>query len=301
MDLVDKRIAITGLTGQVGRPIARALAANNEVIGLARFADAQARAELEAEGVQCCPVNLIEADFRDVPTDVDVVLNFAVLKVGKWDKDLAGNAEAVGHLMSHFRTASAFLHCSSTAVYRPQGPKPLTESDPLGDHHQHAMPTYSISKIAAECVARFAAREFELPTTIARLNVPYGDAGGWPWFHLEMLLSEQPIVVHDDGSLYNPIHDDDILADLPHLLDLASTPAHTINWSGDETVSIEEWSTYMGELVGKTPIIESTSHAIPSAAIDSDAQEASLPKRTVGWRDGFRRLVAGTHPEILLP
>jgi UDP-glucuronate 4-epimerase len=41
--------------------------------------------------------------------------------------------------------------------------------------------TYSISKIAAEAMARSCARRLKLPTTIARLNVPYGDRSGWPW------------------------------------------------------------------------------------------------------------------------
>ena len=45
------------------------------------------------------------------------------------------------------------------------------------------METYSIAKIAAEAVARYGARRFELPTTIARLTVPYGDNGGWPAIH----------------------------------------------------------------------------------------------------------------------
>ena len=43
-------------------------------------------------------------------------------------------------------------------------------------------PTYSISKIGAEVVARFAAKEFGLPTIITRLNTPYGSNGGWPYY-----------------------------------------------------------------------------------------------------------------------
>ena len=135
-----------------------------------------------------------------MPTEVDHVLHFAVTKIGRWDKDLAANGVGAGELMSHFRSARSFLHCSSTAVYRPNGGQPMKESDPLGDHHGQAMPTYSISKIAAETVARFGARHFELPTTIARLNVPYGDGSGWPAFHLELMLGGLPIDVHPDGS-----------------------------------------------------------------------------------------------------
>ena len=84
------------------------------------------------------------------------------------------------------------------------------------------MPTYSIAKIAGETMAQFGARHWELPTTIARLNVPYGDDDGWPVFHLEMLLAGAAIDVHSDGGRYNPIHHDDIIALIPALLAVAA-------------------------------------------------------------------------------
>ena len=134
-----------------------------------------------------------------VPTDVDYVCNFAVVKSNRWDVDLAGNAEAAGLLMAHCRSARAFLHCSSTGVYEARDGEPQLETDPLGDNHRVMMPTYSISKIAAEAVVRTTCRVFDVPTTIARLNVPYGDNGGWPAFHLEMILAGQPVPVQPNG------------------------------------------------------------------------------------------------------
>ena len=78
------------------------------------------------------------------------------MKSNRWDVDLAANAEAAGLLMAHCRDATAWLHCSSTGVYQPAGLHPLTETDTLGDNHRVIMETYSISKIAAEAVARLA-------------------------------------------------------------------------------------------------------------------------------------------------
>ena len=80
------------------------------------------------------------------------------------------------------QNAKAFLHCSSTAVYQPNGDHaPFKETDPLGDNHRvmrrsspTCRPTAS-PRSRAEGAARWGARRFELPTTIARLNVPYGD------------------------------------------------------------------------------------------------------------------------------
>ena len=195
---------------------------------------------------------MAKLDLAPVPTDLDLVLHFAVVKSGRWDVDLRANAEATGLLMAHCTNASAFLHCSSTGVYQPAGHHPLLETDPLGDNHRAIMPTYSISKIAAEAVVRTECRQLGLPTTIARLNVPYGDNGGWPDWHLELILNDAPVAVFPDRpNVFNPIHEDDIIRMLPALVDAASVPATIVNLGGDEQVSIEDWCAFMGELVDK--------------------------------------------------
>src|SRR5512144_1790359 len=107
------KILITGPTGQVAAPVAKALAADNEVWGIARFTDASAREGLEKAGVRCETVNLAAGDFTALPTDFDYVINLAVAKSGDWTKDLGANADSVGLLMAHCRDAQAFLHCSS--------------------------------------------------------------------------------------------------------------------------------------------------------------------------------------------
>lgn len=297
MHLTGRRIVVTGVTGQVAAPLARALAADNEVIGLARFSDPQARAALEAVGVDCRVVDLTRpgpeaSGLASVPADVDHVLHLAVTKIGRWPKDLAANGEAVGDLTSHFRDARSFLHCSSTAVYRPNGGSPMAEGDPLGDHHAAVMPTYSIAKIAGETMARFGARHWHLPTTIARLNVPYGDDDGWPRFHLEMMRAGAPIDVHTDGGRYNPIHHDDIVALMPALLDAADPSATTVNLAGADVVSIEEWCGVLGDLAGVTPTFRRTDQAIPSAVIDTSRQHEIVGRATVGWREGMARIAA---------
>jgi UDP-glucuronate 4-epimerase len=300
--LRDTRIVITGPTGQVAQPLAMALAGDNEVWGVARFTDPAARDRLEAAGVRCVVVDLATGAYEGLPEQVDYVLNFAVAHGGPddFDRDLAANAEATGLLMQRFRDARAFLHCSTTGVYEPAGHHPLKETDPLGDNHRVMMPTYSICKIAAEAVARTAARQFAMPTTIARLNVPYGDNGGWPLFHLEMLLAGQPIPVHPDApSLYNPIHDDDIATQVPRLLEIASVPATIVNWAGREQASIEEWGAYLAELGGLEAKFVTTDQTISSVTTDNTRMHELVGETTVSWRDGFRRMVAARHPELL--
>ena len=246
----DSKILITGATGQVATPIALALAADNEVWGIARFTDAAARERLEHAGVRCETVNLAAGDFTGLPSDFDYVLNLAVAKSGRLGQG-PGGQRGVGR-PARWPTAAAqrrFCTVHPAAVYDPPDDELRTERAALGDNHKPLFPTYSISKIAGEAVARTMARVLGVPTTIARLNVPYGDNGGWPFYHMEMMLAGIPIPVPPGGpARYNPIHEDDIIATIPKLLEVASVPATTVNWAGDQIVSIQEWCTYLGSL-----------------------------------------------------
>jgi nucleoside-diphosphate-sugar epimerase len=298
----DRTIVVTGVTGQVGGPVARALAADNEVVGAARFRDEAARRALEAAGVRCVAVDLEAGDVAGLPGDADYVVNFAVAKTNDWERDLAANSGGLAALMEHHRDATAFVHCSSTAVYRPMGHHVFREEDDLGDNHGvwPFLRTYSICKIAAEGTARWAARRFGLPTTIARLSVPYGDGGGWPAIHLEMLRNGSPVPVHVDApSVYHPLHEEDIAGMLPALWGGAATDAVTVNWGGEDAVSIEEWCGYLGELTGLTPTFAPTAETIDSVQIDLTRMHAVAGTPTVPWRDGFRRMVEARHPELL--
>lgn len=291
--LSGARILVTGPTGQVALPVTRALAADNDVIGIARFRDADARASLEQAGVTCIEANLAEGDFAAVPADVDYVLNLAVVKSGRWNVDLAANAEATGLLMAHCRNAKAWLQCSSTGVYEPAGQHPLQETDPLGDNHRVIMETYSISKIAAETVSRLGARQWDLPVTVARLNVPYGDNGGWPAFHLAVIEAGQPVPIHPDRpNTFNPIHEDDIIRMIPRLLEIASVPATTVNLGGSETASIEDWCALMGEALARDVSFVETEQTIGSVVIDPTKMHELVGRTEVDWRDGMRRMIA---------
>jgi nucleoside-diphosphate-sugar epimerase len=293
-------IVVTGVTGQVARPLAIALARDNRVVGAARFSDPAAREALEAEGIECVAVDLAAADVGRLPDDADYVLHFGVAKTNDWEKDLAANSGGLASLMEHHRDARAFLHCSSTAVYKPDGHRVFAEDAPLGDNHGvwPFLRTYSICKIAAEGTARWAAQRHGLPTTIARLSVPYGDNGGWPAIHLHMMLSGHAIPVHVNApSVYNPLHADDILAMLPGLLASASVPAVTVNWGGSEAVSIEEWCDYLAELAGTEAQFEPTEHTIDSVQIDTARMHELVGPTAVPWREGMRRMAHALHPD----
>ncbi|HVA74361.1 MAG TPA: NAD(P)-dependent oxidoreductase [Acidimicrobiales bacterium] len=292
VDLDGKKILVVGATGMVASPIVRHLAKNSKVWGAARFRDANARKSLESAGVTTVALDLSEPDLSVLPQGLDYVINLAVTHAPDFPSALASNAENLGLLMAHCRDAKAFLHCSSTGVYQENGPHPMRETDPLGDNHRVLLPTYSISKIAAEVVARLSARLHGLPTVIARLNVPFGECIAWPSIHLECILSGQPIqVLPGEESVYSPIHSDDIIRQIPLLLGIADVPAPTVNWAGPDVVSVQEWCRYLGELVGSEPVFEETEFALPSVAVDVTLMNELIGPSRVHWKDGMRRMV----------
>jgi UDP-glucuronate 4-epimerase len=300
VDLTGKKILVTGVTGQVAAPVVTALSASSTVYALARFKDANARAALEAKGISTIAVDLADGDMSAIPEDVDYVLNYAVVKTGKFDYDLKANAEGVGRLMLRCKNCKGFVHFSSTAVYQYEGHAPRTTASPLGDNHRSMFPTYSISKIAAETVARFVAHQFGVPTTIARLSVPYGDNGGWPFFHVLMMQQNMAIDVHPERpNSYNPLHSDDYIGKIPHLLGVASADVTTLNFGGSQAVSIEEWCTYLGELTGFTPQFRDNPKAFGALSIDTDEMHKLIGPTQVDWRDGMRRMVQTLAPQLI--
>jgi UDP-glucuronate 4-epimerase len=295
------KVLITGPSGQVAEPVVEALAKVADVYGLARFSKPEDRARIEGLGATCLAVDLADPKgLEAVPRDFDYVLNFAVVKTNDFDYDLAANGEGVGRLMLHCREVKAFLHFSSTAVYEYAGHEARSENSPLGDNHRVMFPTYSISKIAAETVCRFVAREFGIPTTIARLSVPYGDNGGWPWYHLLMMQQGIPIELHPQGpNYYNLLHVEDYLEKIPRLLAAASTDVTTVNFGGSDRTSIEEWCAYLQELTGFEPVFKDNPRAFGSLCIDTQRMHELVGETRVEWRTGIRRLVENLAPDLI--
>jgi nucleoside-diphosphate-sugar epimerase len=300
--LQDEKILITGVTGRIGFPLARALAEHNEVWGAARFGNPEARAEVEANGVTTRVVDLAAGRFDDVPDDFSYVLHIAAdFSDDDYDRALTVNAEGTGLLLDHCRRAKAALVMSTLTTYRPHPDPwhPFREDDPLGDQRATHSAPYSVSKIAQEAVARYCARAFDLPVVITRMGAAYGERGGLPMMHLDAIAAGQPVQTRWDPIPYSPIHDDDIAAQVEPLLAAASVPATIVNWCGDDAVSVQQWSAYFGELLGVDPVVEVT--PVPCSSLGSVGDPTKRRSITgpckVHWRDGFRRMAAHFHPD----
>jgi len=301
----NEKILITGPTGQIAFPLAVELARNNEVWGIARFKDEAKRQRVEELGIITRAVDLSNPDFHELPEDFTYVIHLAAFIGGKpnFDRALSVNAEGTGLLMSHCRKARAFFSMSTCSIYGlPEDPyHPVKESDPLCGDPLPQSPTYAVSKTAQEAVARFAARLWNLPTTIARMNVSYGPNGGLPAYQFDSMLADKPIpILADRPSVCSPIHQDDINAQIAGLLAAASVPATIVNWGGDDPVDVETYCGYMGEIAGLNPKFQRIRDAVRQTVTDNTRRRELVGDCRVKWREGMRQMIAARHPELKL-
>ena len=251
--LRDEKILITGPAGRIAYGLARSLVADNDVWGIARFGDPATREKVDALGVTTRAMDYSDGDLGDLPSDFTYLLHIAAdFSVDDYDRALRVNAEGTGFVLEHCRKAKAALVMSTVTTYKPHPDPwhPFREDDPLGDAMAPPAATYSVSKIAEEGVARYCARSFDLPVTIARMGAAYSDQSGLPVWHLDAVAAGEPVMTRWDPMTYSPIHDDDICEQLEPLLDVAGVPATIVNWAGDEPVSVQEYSAFFGELLG---------------------------------------------------
>src|SRR5580704_10724899 len=289
------RVLVTGATGRVGFPVARALASRHEVFGLARCRGAGDRARLENAGISPLVADMADVDLRQLPGGITHVFH-AAARLGReaqdedWQEVFATNAHASGRLVAACPGA-AFVYCSTGSAYEYQGQRPLCEDDPPGVH----LGAYSLSKIAGEAVVRFAATQAESPLTIIRIFSTYGPEGGTPVNRLRRILRGDDVVLHPDApNHYNPIYEDDYVRLAVRALEVASPDPVVVNFAGSETVSAEEYCAYLGELVGRPALIRYDPDAPWPIWPDVTRMHQVLGRTQVPWREGMRRVAEVT-------
>ena len=289
---------ITGATGKVAFPIARALATDNEVWGAARLRNPADRDKLTAAGITPIAFDVSTSDFAELPGDFGYVFHAAVDPgADDWVRCLHTNAQRSGDLLYHCRSAKGFVFCSTGSIYAYQGQRPLTESDPPG---VPLRPNYSFSKVAAEAVCTWVAKAHRIPLTIIRICSTYGPEGGAPADRLEMLLARKPIRLHPDTpNNYNPIYEDDYVEFGIRAMEVADTPPVVVNWAGSETVSAEDYCAFLGQLVGVQPVFEYSPQAHTPLWPDVTRMHEIHGRTKVPWREGFQSMVRSRHPELV--
>jgi UDP-glucuronate 4-epimerase len=284
------RVLVTGATGRIGFPIARSLARDgHQVYGLARCSDPRDEPRLREVGITPIVCDVSEVGLATLPAGLTHVFH-AAARIGKeadsnWQKTFDVNVRTTGRLIKACLGVRGFVFCSSGSTYEYQGRRPLTEDDPPGVH----LGIYSLSKIAGEAVSVFAAEQFGIPLTIIRIFSTYGPMGGAPADRLDRIRAGKEIVLHPDKpNNYNPIYEDDYVRLGIKALEVGTVPGLVVNWAGSETVSAEDYCTYLGELVGKEVRFRYDERAPWPLWPDVTKMHEVLGRTEVPWRDGMR-------------
>lgn len=127
------------------------------------------------------------------------------------------------------------------------------ETDFLGGGKAPWSPASPASKMMSEAVAGFCARAFNVPTTIARLFMPYGDPRLGASLDIEAMKRGEEIFLRNGPQPQSLIHVDDMCAQLEAMLGSAGVPPLVTNWAGDDDVTSEEWCEIAAKRLGLTP------------------------------------------------
>lgn len=255
--ITDEKILITGVTGMVAKPLAHFLAQSNEVWGVARFRDPAEREPFEAAGIKTRAIDIGAGDFSELPQDFTTVLHLAWMRapLSELQEALRVNVEGPGLLFQHCRKARRTLVMSGQGIYSPNEDvwHAYSENDPIGRASTSYAPTSPASKAGIEAVARFCARAFDMPIVITRLNTYHGTLESMPAQIIRAVRDGQTITSPSDPCPHTTTHIDDMKWQLEALLDYAAVPATIVNWSGDETVPVQDWARMAGEYFGVEP------------------------------------------------
>jgi UDP-glucuronate 4-epimerase len=302
-------VLVTGATGRIGFPVARALARHHDIYGLARCSHPGDEARLRDAGVVPVVGDVVGFDPGSIAglgsTPITHVFH-AGARVGPearhdWQRTFEVNAHATGRLIAACARHSGpalrgFVFCSSGSTYEYQGHRPLREDDPPGVH----LGVYSLSKIAGEAVARAAAADHDVPLTVIRIFSTYGPLGGAPADRLERILAGKDVVLHPDRpNNYNPVYEDDYVRLAVRAMEVASQPEVTVNWAGSETVSAEEYCEFLASLVGTGVRFRYDDAAPWPIWPDVTRMHEILGPTALPWREGMRLMLAARHPEAV--
>ena len=249
---LDGPVLLLGVSGKMGPTLAELLvrAGAQQVIGVARFADAEKRRYLESVGVQTIACDLLaDAALKKLPDALNVLLlaGFKFGATGNEDATWAVNAALPGAVMERY-ARSRVVYVSSGNVYAyTKAPGPGAAEDgalgPVGEYAQ--------SRLGGERIAQYASRVRGTPLLIVRLFYATEPRYGILRDLADKVWQQEPIDL--TMGYINQIWQGDANAYLCRCFPLCHSPADVINLTGPETLSVRDLAERLGKIMGRTP------------------------------------------------
>lgn len=291
-----KRILVTGVSGVLGSALAGELALSNVVYGLARFSDRASLEGINAPGIIPVKKDLATDSLDDLPDRFDYIFNLGAV-TSDFDRDqnytYQANAYSIGRLMRRWSTVKAFVHASTSAVYRYQ-PRALTETDPLGAE----LETYSTSKFAGEIISTFASELWGIPAVCLRIFQAFGPRGGRVTSRIKLIAEGQDIALNPDTpNIATPHYIIDFVSMAIKAAECSSVPPRIINVAGSNPVRTEEYLRFIGEILGVTPRIVYENKTPKSGYADVTLMRTLLGEPRISLEEGIRRVIHALYPD----
>ena len=274
LEKVDGDIMILGVAGKMGPTLAglaKAALPGRRVIGVARFSDADARAWLEARGVETIACDLLDETAIEALPKVQNIVFMAGRKFGaEGDLSLTWAMNAhVPALVAQAFCRSRIVAFSTGCVYPfvPVNGKGADENlapNPPGEYAQ--------SCVGRERMFEYFSRKFSTPGRLFRLNYAIDMRYGVLHDIASKILSRKPI----DVSLghVNFIWQGDASSQALRCLAHCDTPTSPINVSGHEILAVRDLAAGLGARLGREPIIVGKEE--PTAWLTDTSQAVKL-------------------------
>jgi nucleoside-diphosphate-sugar epimerase len=224
--------------------------ARRRVVAVSRFADPQARRDLERHGVVTASADLLDRAAVAALPDAGVVVYMAGLKFGTADAPArlwATNALAPAHVVERYAGARVVAFSTGNVYANTPAPgrgaaedAPLT---PLGE--------YANACVARERVLEWAAERWRTPVAVVRLSYAVDLRYGVLVDLAHKLLRDEPIDVRT--GWVNVIWQGDANALALAAIARCDVPAFALNVTGPETLSVPDLARRLGRLLKRQP------------------------------------------------
>ena len=285
------RVLITGADGLLGRRMCQHLSLNHVVTGIVHR-----KVTNPVLGVNYVSHDLSTSlDCSKFPDSVEVVFHLAQSSYFRdfpsGAKDtFSVNVSSTVDLLEYARQAKVkkFFLASTGGVYGAVN-TPITESSDLIPPTEIGF--YFATKLASEMLSSSYKKLFDV--TVVRFFFMYGPGQQFDRFLpalVHRVLNHQIVTLAGtDGILVNPIHVDDVSFLMGELLHRPSPSL--INVSGPDIMSIRQIVEAIGDIVGISPIFQSTPSSEDVLASTSYIDEYFVNQKMMPFKDGLKSLV----------
>jgi nucleoside-diphosphate-sugar epimerase len=252
---LDGDIMVLGIAGKMGPTLGELLvrAGAKKVIGVSRFSNPSDQEDLKARGIDTLKCDLLdEASLKALP-EAPYIYLMAGHKFGATGNERltwAMNAMVPGRIMQRFpRSRIVYVSSGNVYQYTPVRSSGASEVDPVVPIGEYAM-----SRLGGERLTEFYSDRNKTPLALVRLFYATELRYGILIDIAQKIHSRTPI---DLAMGYvNQIWQGDANAYLAQMFPHCSAPAHVINMTGPDVLSVRALATELGSNMGIPPLFE---------------------------------------------